>query len=137
MSVSPVLIVEDNEMNMKLCCDLLEAHGIPHIKANSGQEALKLAKEDQPSLILLDVQLPDISGEEVLKCLKSDIVLNQIPVIAITAFASPLDESRLKSLGCNDYLPKPLTIESFFGVLMPFIDGWSRKGDLKYPMTGL
>ena len=123
MPLSPVLIVEDNEMNMKLCCDLLEAHGIPHVKSTTGREALKLAKEAQPSLILLDVQLPDISGEEVLKHLKSDIVLSQIPVIAITAFASPLDESRLKSLGCNNYLPKPLTIETFFGALMPYIDG--------------
>jgi len=123
MSLSPVLIVEDNEMNMKLCRDLLEAHGIPHIEATRGKEALALAKEAQPSLILLDVQLPDISGEEVLKNLKSDMVLSQIPVIAITAFASPLDERRLKSLGCDNFLPKPLTIENFFGALMPYIDG--------------
>ncbi|MEB3701598.1 Response regulator [Candidatus Bealeia paramacronuclearis] len=121
MSNPSVLIVEDNEMNMKLCCDLLEAHDISYITTGEGQKALELAEKKVPTVILLDIQLPDISGEEVLNRLKSDLILKHIPVIVITAFASPLDQERFKTLGCDAYLPKPLTIESFFGTLLPYL----------------
>ena len=122
MSRPSVLIVEDNEMNMKLCCDLLEAHDISYITAGEGGKAIELAEKDHPAVILLDIQLPDISGEDVLKKLKGDLILQTIPVIAITAFASPHDHERFKSLGCADSLAKPLTIESFFGALMPYME---------------
>ena len=127
MSNPSVLIVEDNEMNMKLCCDLLEAHNISYITTREGRKALELGEKESPSVILLDIQLPDISGEDVLKTLKNDLILKNIPVVIITAFASPLDQERFKNLGCDAYLPKPLALETFFGTLMPYLGKFQEK----------
>src|SRR5690349_21116967 len=81
-----VLIVEDNELNMKLFHDLLDAHGYRTLQTRSGIEALKMARERRPDLILMDIQLPEVSGLEVTKWLKDDEELRDIPVIAVTAF---------------------------------------------------
>src|SRR5262245_47148430 len=81
-----VLIVEDNELNMKLFNDLLDAHGYATLQARSGTEALRVAREHAPSLILMDIQLPEVSGLEVTKWIKDDDRLRSIPVIAVTAF---------------------------------------------------
>jgi two-component system cell cycle response regulator DivK len=82
-----VLIVEDNELNMKLFHDLLDAHGYETLQTRNGVEALQLAREHHPDLILMDIQLPEVSGLEVTKWLKEDDHLREIPVIAVTAFA--------------------------------------------------
>ena len=90
-----VLIVEDNELNLKLFRDLLEAHGVDTVETHDGYRVLDLAREHKPDLILMDIQLPEISGLEVTKWLKNDDELKSIPVIAITAFAMKGDEERL------------------------------------------
>ncbi len=116
-----VLIVEDNELNMKLFNDLLDAHGYATLQARSGTEALSLARAHRPSLILMDIQLPEVSGLEVTKWLKDDDDLRSIPVVAVTAFAMKGDEERIRRGGCEAYISKPITIGSFLDTVRRFI----------------
>jgi two-component system cell cycle response regulator DivK len=108
-----VMIVEDNELNMKLFHDLLDAHGYRTLQTRSGMEALRLAREQRPDLILMDIQLPEVSGLEVTKWLKDDEALSDIPVIAVTAFAMKGDEERIRQGGCEAYISKPISIATF------------------------
>ncbi len=108
-----ILIVEDNELNMRLFNDLLEAQGYEIIQARQGIEALKQARKHLPDLILMDIQLPEISGLEVTKWIKEDEKLKTIPVIAVTAFAMKGDEQRIRESGCEGYISKPISIGSF------------------------
>ena len=108
-----ILIVEDNELNMKLFNDLLQAHGYETVQTHDGREALDLAREHEPDLILMDIQLPEISGLEVTKMLKADDELKAIPVIAVTAFAMKGDEEKIRSGGCEAYIAKPISVNSF------------------------
>src|SRR5262249_6715839 len=108
-----VLIVEDNELNMKLFHDLLEAHGYSTLGTRNGIEALALARQHRPDLIIMDIQLPEVSGLEVTKWLKDDPDLKSIPVIAVTAFAMKGDEERIRSGGCEAYLSKPISVGKF------------------------
>lgn len=112
-----ILIVEDNELNMKLFHDLLEAYGVETVQARSGHDVLKLAHEHKPDLILMDIQLPEISGLEVTKWLKDDAALRSIPVIAVTAFAMKGDEQKIRDGGCEDYISKPISVTRFLEVV--------------------
>jgi two-component system cell cycle response regulator DivK len=116
-----VLIVEDNELNMKLFHDLLEAHGYQTIETRNGIEALDLARKHRPDLIIMDIQLPEVSGLEVTKWLKDDEVLRDIPVIAVTAFAMKGDEERIRQGGCEAYISKPISIGTFIETVRRFI----------------
>ncbi len=116
-----VLIVEDNELNMKLFRDLLEAHGYATLQTRNGIEALSLAREHQPDLILMDIQLPEVSGLDVTKWLKDDEDLRHIPVIAVTAFAMKGDEERIREGGCEAYISKPITVSMFLDTVRQFI----------------
>ncbi|MDX2201872.1 MAG: response regulator [Hyphomicrobiaceae bacterium] len=116
-----VLIVEDNELNAKLFHDLLDAYGYKTLQTKSGTEALQLAREHKPSLILMDIQLPGVSGLEVTRWLKDDDELRAIPVIAVTAFAMKGDEERIKQGGCEAYLSKPISIMTFLETVRRFI----------------
>src|SRR6202043_1336321 len=108
-----VLIVEDNELNMKLFNDLLEAHGYLTLKTANGVEAVELARSHRPDLILMDIQLPEVSGLEVTRWLKDDSQLSSIPIVAITAFAMKGDEERIREGGCEAYLSKPISVTKF------------------------
>src|SRR5690349_123072 len=108
-----VLIVEDNELNMKLFHDLLEAQGYDILETREGLQALSLAREHRPDLILMDIQLPEISGLEVTKWLKEDDELPSIPVVAVTAFAMKGDEERIREGGCEAYISKPISVTHF------------------------
>lgn len=116
-----VLIVEDNDLNMKLFNDLLEAHGYSTLQTRDGVEALKLAREHRPDLILMDIQLPEISGLEVTKWLKEDDDLRAIPVIAVTAFAMKGDEEKIRGGGCEAYIAKPISVASFLRTVERFL----------------
>ncbi|MEE9358906.1 MAG: response regulator, partial [Hyphomicrobium sp.] len=105
-----VLIVEDNELNMKLFHDLLVAHGYATIQTHNGLEALALARRHRPALILMDIQLPEISGLDVTKWIKEDDELRDIPIVAVTAFAMKGDEERIRSGGCEAYISKPISV---------------------------
>ncbi len=117
-----ILIVEDNELNMKLFNDLLEAHGYATLQTKDGIEALKIAREHHPDLILMDIQLPEISGLEVTKWLKEDPDLKGIPVIAVTAFAMKGDEEKIRQGGCEAYLAKPISVTRFIETVGRFLN---------------
>ena len=112
-----VLIVEDNELNMKLFHDLLESQGYETLQTREGLQALSLARLHHPDLILMDIQLPEISGLEVTKWLKDDDELRHIPVIAVTAFAMKGDEERIRRGGCEAYISKPISVLHFLDVI--------------------
>jgi two-component system, cell cycle response regulator DivK len=116
-----VLIVEDNELNMKLFNDLLEAFGYKTVKTRDGRKAVDLAREHKPDLIIMDIQLPEISGLKVTQLLKEDPELAAIPVVAVTAFAMRGDEQRIRAGGCEAYLSKPISVSSFIETVRRFI----------------
>ena len=116
-----VMIVEDNELNMKLFNDLLEANGHATLRTKSGVEAITLARDHRPDLILMDIQLPEVSGLEVTRWLKDDDELRDIPVIAITAFAMKGDEEKIREGGCEAYISKPISVATFLDTVRKFI----------------
>lgn len=116
-----VLIVEDNELNMKLFNDLLEAHGYQTVQTRSGLEATDLARTHMPDLILMDIQLPEVSGLQVTQWIKEDPGLKHIPVIAITAFAMKGDEEKIRQGGCEAYLSKPISVVKFLETVKNYI----------------
>jgi two-component system cell cycle response regulator DivK len=116
-----LLIVEDNEHNLKLFHDLLEAHGYHTVGTRNGIEALELARKHQPDLVLMDIQLPEVSGLEVTKWLKDDPHLKAIPVVAVTAFAMKGDEERIREGGCEAYLSKPISVGKFIETIRHFL----------------
>ena len=118
--VKRVLIVEDNELNMKLFHDLLEAHGYDILQTKDGMEALQLARLHHPDLILMDIQLPEVSGLEVTKWIKEDDDLKTIPIIAVTAFAMKGDEEKIREGGCEAYIAKPISVAHFLQTVARF-----------------
>lgn len=116
-----VLIVEDNELNMKLFHDLLDSRGYDILQTRDGLEALKIARQEVPDLILMDIQLPEVSGLEVTKWIKEDDGLKHIPVIAVTAFAMKGDEEKILEGGCQAYIAKPISVASFLSTVEKFL----------------
>ncbi len=109
MSDGPtILIVEDNELNMKLFRDLLTAHGYVTLETNDGAEALDLVRQHHPDLVLMDIQLPNVSGLEIIKRIKADAELKSIPVVAVSALATKRDAEAMRGLGCEAHLTNPL-----------------------------
>lgn len=116
-----ILIVEDNELNMKLFGDLLEAKGYETVKTGNGMDAMDLARNHKPDLILMDIQLPEVSGLDVTRWLKEDDELRHIPVVAVTAFAMKGDEERIRSGGCEAYISKPISVTHFLDTVRTFV----------------
>ncbi len=116
-----ILIVEDNDLNMKLFHDLLEAHAYSTIETRDGIEALRLAREHRPDLILMDIQLPEVSGLEVTKWIKQDEDLKSIPIVAVTAFAMKGDEEKIRQGGCEAYIAKPISVARFLETVERFV----------------
>ncbi len=121
MTSKKVLIVEDNELNMKLFHDLLDAQGYETFQTGEGLSALTLARQNRPDLILMDIQLPEISGLEVTKWLKEDDELSHIPVVAVTAFAMKGDEERIRDGGCEAYISKPISVTHFLETVRRYL----------------
>jgi two-component system cell cycle response regulator DivK len=118
-----VLIVEDNPLNMKLLRDVLEAHGYETISTGEGVEGVALACDQQPDLILMDLQLPDISGYEAVRRLRAHPPTRTIPVVAVTAFAMSGDKRKALTSGCDAYLSKPIGLRDFIELVERFIGG--------------
>jgi two-component system cell cycle response regulator DivK len=116
-----VLVVEDNELNMKLFHDLLQSRGYNILQTRNGLEAIDIAREHRPDLILMDIQLPEVSGLEVTKWIKEDDDLRGIPVIAVTAFAMKGDEERIRQGGCEAYLSKPISVATFLSTVKSYL----------------
>lgn len=117
-----VLIVEDNELNMKLFNDLLEAHGINTLETRNGKNVMDMAREHKPDLVLMDIQLPEISGLDVTKMMKADDELKSIPIIAVTAFAMKGDEEKIRESGCEDYISKPISVVDFVAIVQKYLN---------------
>ncbi|PZU12007.1 response regulator [Sphingomonas sp.] len=108
-----VLVVEDNELNLKLFCDLLQAHSFETTPVRDGREAIDRARLFSPDLIVMDIQLPHVSGIELIEMLKRDAALSGIPVMAVTAYAAKGDEERIRAAGAEAYISKPVTVNNF------------------------
>eukprot|EP00903_Cladosiphon_okamuranus_P001459 g1457.t1 len=106
---------------MKLFHDLLEAHGYDTLQTRTGIEALRLAREHHPDLILMDIQLPEVSGLEVTKWIKEDEDIASIPIIAVTAFAMKGDEERIRQGGCEAYISKPISVAKFLETVRSYL----------------
>ncbi len=117
-----ILIVEDNELNMKLFNDLLEAHGFNTLQAKDGRLVIEITRKNRPDLILMDIQLPEISGLEIAKMLKADDDLRDIPVVAVTAFAMKGDEQKIRDGGCDGYIAKPISVANFLQTVSKFLE---------------
>lgn len=118
-----VLVVEDNELNMRLFCDLLDAFGYEAHKCRDGVKAIEIAREEAPDLIIMDIQLPEVSGLDITRWLKDDPDLAHIPVLAVTAFAMRADEQRVREAGCEGYLSKPIQMTSFLRTVEELVGG--------------
>jgi two-component system cell cycle response regulator DivK len=116
-----ILIVEDNDLNLKLFRDLLGAHGYETIETKEGMEAITLTRTERPDLILMDIQLPEISGLDVTRRIKSDESIRAIPIIAVTAFAMKDDEEKILAAGCEAYISKPISIIPFLNTVRRFL----------------
>jgi len=116
-----VMIVEDNELNLKLFRDLLEAHNYATLHTSDGFQVLDMARTNRPDLILMDIQLPEVSGIEITGWLKADPELRAIPVIAVTAFAMRGDEEKIRAGGCDDYLSKPIAVHQFIATVKKYL----------------
>ena len=111
--MSTVLIVEDNDKNMKLARDVLQAKGYRTLEAVSGEEGVKLAREKKPDLVLMDIQLPGINGIEAFRRIRGDEKTKGIPVVALTASVTPTDRSAIAAAGFDAFLGKPINLKEF------------------------
>jgi two-component system cell cycle response regulator DivK len=116
-----VLIVEDNDLNMKLFNDLLEVHGYKTVQSKTGREALEIARERHPDLILMDIQFPKTSGLDVTRSLKGDPALRDIPVVAVSAYTLKGDEDQIREGGCDGFIAKPISVKGFLKTIADFI----------------
>lgn len=116
-----VLIVEDNELNLKLLNDILQAEGYSTVCFRNGEDAIEAARRDPPDLVMMDIRLPGMSGLEATRALKADLALKGIPVVAVTAYAMNGDEEEIRQAGCDGFLAKPFAIESLLTILGRFL----------------
>jgi two-component system cell cycle response regulator DivK len=120
--MTTVLIVEDNEKNMKLARDVLQAKGYSTLEAVTGEEGVKLARERKPDLVLMDIQLPGISGIEAFRQIRGDAATRAIPVIALTASVTPTDRSAITAAGFDAFLGKPINLKEFIDTVKRFAE---------------
>lgn len=119
MSAVPkrILVVEDNDLNRKLFCDVLKANGFEVVPVADGQNVLPTAKKFKPHAVVLDIQLPNISGLELIAAFRADRALKSIPILAVTAYAGKGDEEKIRAAGARDYLAKPVSITPFMAAV--------------------
>ena len=117
-----ILVVEDNPMNLELVSDILEAQGYRVIQAAEGRQALELARERMPELILMDIQLPEMDGLEVTRLLKNDPATRGLKIVALTAHAMRGDEERVREAGCSGYIAKPINTRDFVKLIAAYVE---------------
>lgn len=123
MNKKKILVVEDNPMNMELASDILEAQGYEVLQASAGRQALEIARNQRPDLILMDIRLPELDGLEITRLLKADESTRDIVVVALTAHAMRGDEERAQAAGCSGYIPKPINTREFIKVIACHLGG--------------
>ncbi len=117
-----ILVVEDNELNLKLFCELLRAHGYEAEPVRDGREAVERARSFRPDLVIMDIQLPHISGLELIEQLKADEELKATPIMAVTAYAAKGDEERIRDAGAEGYVSKPISLMRFIEAVRSLLD---------------
>lgn len=113
-TMSVVLIVEDNEMNVRLFSDLLKSKGYSILTCTDSTKALQMIKDNRPNVVLMDIQMPEISGLELTKLIRADKSICETKIVAVSAFAMDEDIKRIREAGCDDYISKPIEMNSFF-----------------------
>src|ERR671925_1901701 len=121
--MSTVLIVEDNEKNMKLARDVLQAKGYKTLEAVTGEEGVTLARQHMPDLVLMDIQLPGISGIEAFKQIRADAKTARVPVVALTASVTPTDRTAISAAGFDAFVSKPINLKEFLETVKRLLDG--------------
>jgi two-component system cell cycle response regulator DivK len=111
--LAKILIVEDNALNIKLFCDLLAAHGHEPQAVTDSRQALDAARGFAPDLVITDIQLPHVSGLELIRMLRADDKLGEVPIMAVTAYATAGDEERIRAAGAQAYVTKPISVPRF------------------------
>ncbi|HMO67171.1 MAG TPA: response regulator [Novosphingobium sp.] len=117
-----IVVVEDNDLNRKLFCDVLKAHGYAVEPVADGLDALDRAREFVPGLIIMDIQLPNVSGLDLIQQAKADRLLRHVPVLAVTAYAGKGDEERIRDAGADAYLAKPVSIGPFMAAVRALLE---------------
>lgn len=116
-----VLVVEDNELNLRLFCDLLQAHGYLAHQVKDGREAMDRAREVRPDLIIMDIQMPHVSGLELIGCIRAEPQLRDTPVMAVTAYAGERDEEQIRAAGADSYISKPIALQRFLDAVAALV----------------
>jgi two-component system cell cycle response regulator DivK len=124
--MSLILIVEDNEKNLKLTRDVLQAKGHATLEATTGEDGVRLARERLPNLVLMDIQLPGMSGIEALQALRADEATRHIPIVAVTASVMQQDRTMITAAGFDDYIPKPIELKPFLATVERLLAGGAR-----------
>ena len=127
--MAKILIVEDNALNVKLFCDLLAAHGHEARPVIDSRLALDEAREFRPDLVITDIQLPHVSGLELIQLLRDDQNLKAVPIMAVTAYAAAADEERIRAAGANAYVSKPISVKKFVAVVEDLLSGVPSKAE--------
>ena len=128
-----ILVVEDNELNLKLFCDLLRAHGFEAEPVRDGREALDRARAFGPDLVIMDIQMPHVSGLELIEQLKRDATLKSAPILAVTAYAAKGDEERIRDAGAEGYVSKPISVLKFVEAVTGLLGDGESGGDSEPP----
>ena len=118
-----ILVVEDNELNLKLFCDLLRAHGYETEAVRDGREAVERARAFAPDLVVMDIQMPHVSGLELIEQMKADAGLRATPIMAVTAYAAKGDEERIRDAGAEGYVSKPISVMRFAETVDQLLEG--------------
>ena len=121
-----IVIIEDNKLNMKLFNDLLEYSGYETRTLTTGLGAVDFIKNNKPDLVILDIQLPEVSGLEISRQVKSMDELKHIPIIAVTAFAMKGDEEKIRESGCDDYISKPINVKAFMQKIETYLSAKNK-----------
>jgi two-component system cell cycle response regulator DivK len=124
-----ILVVEDNELNLKLFCDLLRAHAYEVEPVRDGREAIATARAFEPDLIVMDIQMPHISGLELIEQIKSDDGLKAIPIMAVTAYAAKGDEERIRDAGAEGYVSKPISVLRFVEAVRALLEAVAARAE--------
>ena len=118
-----ILVVEDNDLNRKLFCDVLKANGYEVVPVADGQNVAGTARRFDPDLVIMDIQLPNISGIDLIAQLKTESMFAETPILAVTAYAGKGDEERIRDAGAADYLAKPVSIGPFMAAVRALLPG--------------
>jgi two-component system cell cycle response regulator DivK len=124
-----ILIIEDNDLNMMLFVDLLQEAGYRVLQSGEGVAGFQIARRERPDLIVMDIQLPAISGLEVTRWIKEDPDLAHIPIVAVTAYAMKGDETRMLKGGCQAYMAKPISVSTFLETIRRLLSERSEPGN--------